>query len=614
MDAAHPRQPSPSELLDLVRHGTRTRTTSPREATEAAVTSRRPVWNMSTFMSRFVAFSHIVSPLNQLKTKQDLKYAQRLLFGTLDITPESRMHPSRHATDEELEKALKLVDSAMHPETRQVVPWLFRRSAFLIFNTPLFVGIAMTPQTLPWVIGWQVVNQTYNAISNYSNRSSTEEGAFRELATNFGLALSGATAAAVGTKRLVDGLRIAECGPVKRMGFAGPVLARFAPAFVASVSASVLNVVMVRRGELDEGVAVRPTPHAESDVLGKSKVAAEKGMVATMLSRTILPIGSLVFPPLVTDWLMRRSGVWSRAVFRLPVVTGVVVLTQLVSLPLSLAPWPWFMEMRVSDLEPVSLTILPRLSPYPLPICPFSYPTLAVSLLSLFLHVVPLVCPSPPEPLPTQHLASCMNPLSPSRKPLPIALPVSLSYTNPQPHVQATFGKPWRNDLETAVGPLSDLAVVPQLADLHSPPQFGLACRRLRASFASSASPGCPTVGLDSAFGGEVLHNISNLLSHSYRNSKKELLRLATKEMRLCTSTRDCDLPLTAMLHSSCPSLPGSSTPNKPTPCTCIPHVLVHGHNMSCHSSTSPHVKKYIVVPNIYTGTDTPTPFSSVLG
>lgn len=305
----------------------------------------RPLWDMTSFVSRFRSYARITSPFNLLKSNEDLARAQALLYGSVQ-TRSQQAHA--FASDTEARAALQLVDSAVHPETKQVVPKFFRRSAFTLFNTPLFVGIAMTPQTLPWVVGWQVVNQSYNAFSNYSNRSSTQEGAASELAMNFGLAVSVATGAAVAMKKLTANM--ATTG--KDVGLLRGVAVRFAPAFAAGLGASVLNCLVVRKNELNEGVAVRVAPHGDAAVVGKSQIAAKEAMSATLQSRAILPVLSLLFPPLVSEFLTRRGGVWARPLARLPVVTAVVCASQLVSLPLSLAPWAWFMPVRVGDLEP----------------------------------------------------------------------------------------------------------------------------------------------------------------------------------------------------------------------------------------------------------------------
>ena len=307
----------------------------------------RPIWNMTTFRSRLWSYARITSPLNMFKSSDDIADAQsRLKSCVAGATPRT----GTNGDDVELQNALQVVDSAVHPETNEVVPLFFRRCAFTLFNTPLFVGIALTPQTLGWVIGWQVVNQTYNAVTNYFNRSSTEDGALKTLTVNFALAVSTATGAAVVTRTVLN--RWVQKSSSMSKGFIRPVLVRFAPAFVATVGSSSLNMFMVRREELDKGVAVRVAPHGDATVVGTSKLAAFDAMVATLESRALLPMITLTAPTLLAEYLASRGGFLSRSVFRLPAVTAAVLCCQLLSLPLSLAPWPWFMHRQIRDLEP----------------------------------------------------------------------------------------------------------------------------------------------------------------------------------------------------------------------------------------------------------------------
>ena len=105
----------------------------------------RPAWDMSSPSARFRSFFSICSPATLRFSSEEVLKARALL----DAPPPGCGEP-------ELAAALQLVDSSMHPETRELVPLLFRRSAFTLFNTPLFFGIAATPQTAPWVVGWQV--------------------------------------------------------------------------------------------------------------------------------------------------------------------------------------------------------------------------------------------------------------------------------------------------------------------------------------------------------------------------------------------------------------------------------------------------------------------------
>ena len=317
---------------------------------DAAAQLPRPLWDMSTFSARFLSYWDIVNPSNLFYSHETISRAQQILQGKHYL---SRSQASNDALRQEeqrkLRDALHVVDSAVHPETHEVLPVYFRRCFFTAFNTPLFFFISVTPQTMPWVVGWQAVNQAYNAFANYSYRSSDEVMGLSTLAKNFSLAISTATGTAVATRLLLNkfvGTTAASRGLLLSTAIS------FAPALTATLSASALNVMIVRRPEREDGVVVRMGPTGDHEALGKSKIAARDALIATMQSRFLLPVMSLFVPPVLSTWLARQPGKLSRPMYRMPIVMAAVFATQLVSLPLSLAPWPWFLESTVSQLEP----------------------------------------------------------------------------------------------------------------------------------------------------------------------------------------------------------------------------------------------------------------------
>lgn len=94
-------------------------------------------------------------------------------------------------------------------------------------------------QSLPAIIGWQVVNQSFNGIVNYTNRSGDAPIAASTLATSFGIATTSATAAAVFFNR------VAKCMP--------PFFARIVP-FTAVATANCINLPFMRSSELKNGI------------------------------------------------------------------------------------------------------------------------------------------------------------------------------------------------------------------------------------------------------------------------------------------------------------------------------------------------------------------------
>ena len=70
---------------------------------------------------------------------------------------------------EELTEDYHIYNSAIHPDTKKVIPLYFRMSGFVILNTPILFGMLLAPQTTVNIAFFQFINQTYNAGLNYGN-------------------------------------------------------------------------------------------------------------------------------------------------------------------------------------------------------------------------------------------------------------------------------------------------------------------------------------------------------------------------------------------------------------------------------------------------------------
>lgn len=239
-------------------------------------------------------------------------------------------------------KARAVVDSAVHPETGEIVGRMFRRSAFVLFNTPLYFAIAASPNTIGWQLTWQVVNQGYNGVMNYYNRSGTSQAATIEVCGNTCLATGAAVTSFFGIRRLLKNVNFGN-------GIASLTIQRGLIPAATVIAATTVNVLTSRRSELQNGVAVRTAPNGDGEIIGYSQVAAEKGIKATLMSRAMLPLPSLTIS-LFAKTLMEKYKF--RPLVQYPTLGLVVLTTQLISLPMSLAPWAWFMPISIKDLEP----------------------------------------------------------------------------------------------------------------------------------------------------------------------------------------------------------------------------------------------------------------------
>lgn len=84
-----------------------------------------------------------------------------------------------------------LVQSAVHPDTGDIIPRPFRMSGYVPFNAPILVGL-LVPQGTVMTAFWQWLNQTHNALVNYSNRNAKTPVTTAQQVTGYSIAVGSA--------------------------------------------------------------------------------------------------------------------------------------------------------------------------------------------------------------------------------------------------------------------------------------------------------------------------------------------------------------------------------------------------------------------------------------
>lgn len=290
-----------------------------------------PKYDQSSFYGRLMGMYDYIDPRTLLLTSEDLKKSQAALeqYKKTGKKPEGM-------SDAEMWQHRKNVEVSIHPVTGDELLKVGRMSAFVPMNVPLCAFMLMANGT-PQVLAAQWLNQTYNMVNNYVNRSgATVE--WSSLLQSYALAVTASCSIAAGSGRLMKAVPALQ------------VMGPFVP-YLAVISAGTANVSFTRMEEwYGKGVAIADE---EGNELGMSRAAGQQGVLQTVLSRScFLPIAPMVMP------IVGMKIIGSVAPLLTAGAAGVVVEILLITgcisgmLPVALALLPQRMEIPVSKIEP----------------------------------------------------------------------------------------------------------------------------------------------------------------------------------------------------------------------------------------------------------------------
>uniref|UniRef100_A0A2I3RQ24 Sideroflexin 5 n=1 Tax=Pan troglodytes TaxID=9598 RepID=A0A2I3RQ24_PANTR len=208
------------------------------------------------------------------------------------------------------------------------------------FFRPVYTSVT-TPSLTSLIIAFQWLNQSHNACVNYANRNATKPSPASKFIQGYLGAVISAVSIAVGLNVLVQ--KANKFTPATRL-----LIQRFVP-FPAVASANICNVVLMRYGELEEGIDVLDS---DGNLVGSSKIAARHALLETALTRVVLPMPILVLPPIVMSMLEKTALLQARPRLLLPVQSLVCLAAFGLALPLAISLFPQMSEIETSQLEP----------------------------------------------------------------------------------------------------------------------------------------------------------------------------------------------------------------------------------------------------------------------
>lgn len=294
-------------------------------------------YDLSTYSGRVLHTIQVTDPRTLLSTSKDIDAAR--------ITVARYRSGEIKTMNAETWAAKKILDASVHPETGKPIFLPFRMSCFVLTNLIVTAGMLTPNLKTKGILFWQWTNQSVNVAFNYCNANKSSPLTTSQIVQSYFTAVAASCAVAVGLNSLTGRIKTAA----RR-----ELAARLVP-FVAVAGAGVLNVFLMRSGEITSGIDLFSTRDDADgkESLGKSSRAAVKAISETAASRVMNASPIMVIPPLILLTIQRKTNLLQRRPgLTLPINLLTIFATSLVALPLAIAVFPTRETIAVSKLEP----------------------------------------------------------------------------------------------------------------------------------------------------------------------------------------------------------------------------------------------------------------------
>ncbi|XP_033340405.2 sideroflexin-1-3 [Megalopta genalis] len=289
----------------------------------------KPYWDQNTYRGRALHFLSVTNPLNLFASSGQLETARQVVTKYRKGSSLQQLG----ITEDELWNSKYLYDSAFHPDTGEKMLLIGRMSAQVPMNM-MITGCMMTfYKTTAHVITWQWVNQSFNAIVNYTNRSGSSPIPTNTILQSYMIATGSAVLTALSLNRLCRS--------------APPLVGRLVP-LAAVASANGVNIPIMRISELRDGIELQTEDGVK---VGNSRYTALKAINAVTFSRILMASPSMVLAPLVMNYLDRRQMLRNARWAAMPIQVAICGVCLTFATPLCCAIFIQRVPISVKELE-----------------------------------------------------------------------------------------------------------------------------------------------------------------------------------------------------------------------------------------------------------------------
>lgn len=267
-----------------------------------------------------------------------LVYTEAQVRGCRDLIESYQSQPRE--MDRALWEAKRIYESAVHPDTGELIPRPFRMSGYVPFNGPICVAIVASQSTMP-LLFWAWVNQSDNALVNYYNRNACAPMTNETLLKSYGAAVGSAVVVAFGLATMIQ----RRYSPEKAKQLMKWV------AFPSAIVASSLNCYIVRSPELTTGI---PLLNDRGDVVADGETsleAARRGVNSTTASRALLQAPVYLLPPMLLSGGFLKRYVAKNPATCIPITTYLLLVSFGIGLPATVAIFPQISQISVNEVD-----------------------------------------------------------------------------------------------------------------------------------------------------------------------------------------------------------------------------------------------------------------------